>query len=84
MTIKNICTNCQIVSTAGHDVVFSYSTPVLAIFDKGENGKMNHTRLWNGWSITTQKHINKALDFYGVEHINKKIWDAMPVETINI
>lgn len=84
MTMKNICNNCQLVSTAEHEVVFSYGTPVLAILDKGENGNMMHRRLWSGWSVTTQRHINKALDLYGLAHVNKKQWDAMPIESINI
>ena len=79
MTIKNICTNCQLVSINGHEVVVSYGTPVLSILDHGENGKMYHTRHWTGWSATTQRHINKALDLYGLPHINKTQWLKMPV-----
>lgn len=79
MTVRNICNNCQLISTNGHDVIVSYGTPVLSILDHGENGKMYHTRHWTGWSATTQRHINKALDLYGLDHINKTQWKKMPV-----
>ena len=62
---------------------FSYGTPVLSILDHGENGKMYHVRHWTGWSLTTQRHINKALDLYGLKHINKAAWDKMPVVDCN-
>ena len=80
MTIENICINCQLVSTDKHDIVVSYGTPVLAILDREENGKMCHRRYWTGWSATTQRHINKCLDLYGLPHITKKEWEAMPIE----
>ena len=84
MKIINVCNNCQIVEANGREIVFSYDTPVLSILDHGNNGNMEHSRLWSGWSVTTQRHINKALDLYGLSHINKAQWDKMPVETINI
>ena len=83
MKIVNVCTNCQIVETNGREIVFSYETPVLAILDHGINGKMEHSRLWSGWSVTTQRHINKALDLYGLDHINKTMWEKMPVVDCN-
>lgn len=79
MKMINVCTNCQVVETNGHEIIFSYGTPVLSILDHGDNGKMKHSRLWSGWSATTQRHINKALDLYGLDHINKMAWDKMPV-----
>lgn len=83
MTIKNICNNCQLISINGHEVVVSYGTPVLSILDHGENGKMYHTRHWAGWSLTTQRHINKCLDYYGLPHIDKATWGKMPVVDCN-
>lgn len=55
--------------------IYSYNTPVLRIDETGSH------RLWNGWSATTQKDINKA-GFplvFGYD-MTKKIWDSMPVE----
>ena len=77
MKLVNICNNCQLVTTGENNIVFSYGTPVF-VMSQGHH----HRRLWNGWSATTQKHINKCLDYMGLSHINKKVWDSMPVETL--
>lgn len=81
MELTNICTNCQIICGAGNAnrayVVFSYGTPVLAIDCSGMENRL--VRLWSGWSSTTQRHINKALDLYGLPHISKAQWEKMPV-----
>lgn len=50
--------------------VFSYDTPVMR-----QNIDGTFSRLWDGWSITTQRDINRALG----TNIDKKTWDAMPV-----
>ena len=77
MKLKNICTNCQLVTSEnGRFTVFSYETPVLS-FDY--NGQNMH-RLWDGYSVTTMKHINKALDSVVFVKLTKKEWDSMPVE----
>lgn len=52
------------------EILVSYTTEVMKRdIDTGEL-----TRLWDGWSATTGRHINA---FCG---INKKAWDAMDVE----
>ena len=55
--------------------IYSYNTPVLRIDETGAH------RLWSGWSVTTQKDINKAgfSIVFGYD-MTKKIWDSMPVE----
>ena len=82
MKLTNICTNCQIICGAGKAdrayVVFSYGTPVLALDCSSMKPRM--VRLWSGWSATTQRHINKALDCLGHPHINKAVWDKMEIE----
>ena len=86
MTIKNICTNCQIVCGAGKAdrayVIFSYGTPVLAVDCSGMENRL--VRLWDGWSATTQRHINKALNMMPGGNrfgkITKSMWLKMPIE----
>lgn len=82
MKLTNVCTNCQIVCGAGKAnrayVVFSYGTPVFALNCSGMKPRM--VRIWSGWSATTQRHINKALDHLGHSHINKAVWEKMEVE----
>lgn len=77
LNLNNVCTNCQMVSVNGVSVVFSYGTQVLSI---DRDGKLH--RLWSGWSVTTQKHINKVLSLCGLPSINKAAWEKMPVETL--
>lgn len=88
MTLINVCTNCQIICGAGKAnrayVIFSYGTPVLAVDCSGMENRL--VRLWDGWSTTTQRHINKALDMMpGGNHygkMNKAIWEKMTVENV--
>ena len=86
MKLENICTNCQIICGAGKAnrayVIFSYGTPVLAVDCSGMKPCL--VRLWDGWSATTQRHINKALATLGREGIRKADWDNMPVEPADI
>lgn len=84
MKLINVCNNCQVVIAAGMAnhayVIFSYGTPVFAIDCSGMHPRF--VRLWDGWSVTTQRHINKALDALGhsADHIKKADWDKMEVE----
>ena len=55
-------------------VLYSYDTPV-AVLRKGEL-----VRLWDGYSMTTMKHINLWLGEHGHCGIAKKGWEKMPVE----
>ena len=51
----------------GEKVLMSYTTPVIKITTEGEP-----VRLWDGWSATTQRHINAFLAFYGLyQYIGK-------------
>lgn len=95
MKLSNVCTNCQLVENEGIITIFSYGTPVLKISPNIFDNKLSSlTRLWDGYSSTTMRHINKALDtingdYYisrtlalmgGYISLTKKEWDAMPVE----
>ena len=86
MTIKTVCNNCQIIIGAGLAdsayTIISYDTPVLAIDCSGMSPRLR--RLWKGYSVTTLRHINKALDSIdnGRWHISKADWDKMEVESL--
>lgn len=86
MKLTNICTNCQLLVGAGKAnrayVIFDYGTPVLALDCSGM--KPRYVRLWDGWSITTQRHINKALATLGHDGISKADWYDMPVENAEV
>lgn len=75
--IKTINSHCVVVynhvntGVGVEVVVHSYDTPVLKI--DSENGLH---RLWNGWSATTQRDINTAVNV----GMTKKMWQSMPIE----
>lgn len=79
MKLTNICNNCQLLATAKGWTIFDYGTPVLHVDNLG-----NFHRLWTGWSITTQRHINKALNTLGRNGISKSDWYDIPVERIDL
>lgn len=58
-------------------ILTSYNTDVLSIDKK--TGCF--VKLWNGWSVTTSKHINDFLIQNGFEPLSKKEWLALPSES---
>lgn len=76
MKICTINAHCTVVyryvnSGVGIETtVFSYDTPVLRI-----DSNNNIVRLWDGWTATTQRDINSAVNV----GMTKKMWEAMPI-----
>lgn len=50
----------------------SYNTIVCAF-----NDSTGFTKLWDGYSATTQKHINAFREKFGLDRINKAQWLAL-------
>lgn len=63
-----------------HWVIFSYNTPVLEIVYR--NGESCYKRTWDGYSVTTMRHIRYCLQFLGMSPICKKDWDSMEISNI--
>lgn len=62
------------VITYGNTIILkSYDTYVCAI----SHGKV--WRLWEGYSMTTMRHINSFMAAYGFPYGGKKWWDSLPV-----
>jgi hypothetical protein len=59
----------------GCKMLTSYTTNVASITPDGE-----FTRHWNGYSATTMRHVNTFRELYGMDKINKKIWESMEVK----
>lgn len=57
-------------------VLYSYDTPVCAY----DSAKEVFTRLWEGYSATTMRHINSFLYHYGLHGGGKKWWDKLEVD----
>ena len=51
----------------------SYNTIVARI----RNGKFE--KLWNGYSVTTMRHINSFIDTYGIDGGGKAWWNSLEV-----
>lgn len=58
----------------GVKLLQSYNTIVCAIDENGE-----FARLWDGYSVTTMRHVNSFLSFYGLDGGGKAYWDEKEV-----
>ena len=54
-------------------VLTSYYTDVAAIIDG------TFYRLWDGFSVTTLKHVNTFRAMYGMDALKKRDWIAAPI-----
>lgn len=54
--------------------LISYTTKVMRI----EDGKI--IRMWNGYSATTQRHVNSFLAMFADGQKGKAFWDSLPIE----
>lgn len=61
---------------SGGYILTSYYTEVCAVIDG------TFRRLWDGYSVTTLKHINLFCDFLGLKGFNKRSWIETKTETI--
>lgn len=59
----------------GEKVLQSYETEVCKITSGGE-----FVRLWDGYSVTTMRHANSFLQFFGIAGGGKAWWDAQTVQ----
>lgn len=64
--------HCTVIYTKEQTTVVSYDVPVIVRSTKTRK----FYRLWNGYSVTTLRDINKAFPF---DHITKEKWVKMPV-----
>lgn len=58
----------------GEKVLQSYDTEVCKITANGE-----FVRLWWGYSVTTMRHVNSFLQFFGIAGGGKAWWDAQKI-----
>ena len=58
-------------------ILKSYYTEVAAIVGG------SFFKLWEGYSVTTMKHINAFRDYFGLNHIGKREWiEMVTTETV--
>ena len=63
-----------LIDDNGTITLLSYGTAILRL----TGDKL--TRLWAGWSQTTQKHINAFMAVYGCGEAGKAYFDSLPFE----
>ena len=68
---KSFYGKAVVVENEDGETLYSYNTPIITI--KTEGGKTIATRLWDGYSATTGRHI---LEFCG---LNKGQFLALPL-----
>lgn len=61
----------------GRDVLYSYGVNVCAYDRKAGT----FTRIWDGYSFTTMRHINAFCAFCGIDGGGKTWWDKLEVGT---
>lgn len=67
------------INIVGDDVVLkSYYTNVLVINLKN----YSVCKLWDGFSVTTLKHVNLLLDMFGFKRLNKKEFMNLEINKI--
>lgn len=71
---KSFYGKARIMDADGEKVLYSYDTPVAKI-----NGRGEFVRLWDGYSVTTMRHINSFIEWFGISGGGKSWWDALPV-----
>lgn len=78
---KSFGGKAQIVRSDHVYVLYSYHTPIAMII---RNGGSNFVRLWDGYSLTTMRHINAFRSLYGLDAISKKQWEKIPVNDVDV
>lgn len=72
---KSFYGKCQVLEDEKHKKYYlkSYNT-IVASFDKKKKIFRKH---WDGYSHTTQAHINSFLRYCGISESGKKYWDSL-------
>lgn len=76
--VKKFYGKAKIIEFNGVLYLKSYQTIVCAISGN------DFVKFWNGYSATTQNHINAFRALYGFEKLNKKAWENIPISTDSI
>lgn len=73
-TLDGFGNRALVIPTNNGYILQSYYTEVAEIRNTGE-----FIKLWDGFSVTTLKHINAFREFAGMDTISKREWIEMEV-----
>ena len=76
---KSFYGKAQVETINGETILKSYNTYVCLV---DRDGKFK--RLWPGYSVTTQRHINEFIRQQGIDGGGAAWWRSLPVEKLNI
>lgn len=71
---KSFYGKAQAITNGDEITLYSYETAILKI----KGGKL--FRIWEGWSATTQRHINAFLQEYADGQSGKAFFTSLPFE----
>ena len=85
---KSYYGKAKIIQDGNRAALLSYNTIVCEIIFPGnvptfDGNGITFRRLWNGYSATTQRHINSFRNCYGLAGIGKQEWLALPINGSN-
>ena len=66
-----------VVITNGAEIALRSYNTIVASYNTATG---EFKRLWSGWSVTTNKHINDFCILLHIPTFNKKEWVSLPVE----
>ena len=72
---KSFYGKAKVIETDSETLLQSYNIIVCGIDKSGE-----FVRMWDGYSVTTMRHINAFIKMFGIPGGGKKWWDALPVK----
>ena len=73
---KSFYGKAKVLENGAKYTLYSYETPVIEYNKK--TGEIE--RLWDGYSLTTMRHVNSFLRHFYLKGGGKKWWDSLAVK----
>ena len=71
--VKSFYGKAKVIEKDGETLLQSYDTTVCKIDKSGE-----FVRMWEGYSVTTMRHINAFIEMFGISGGGKKVVGRAP------
>ena len=70
---KSFYNKCTLLEQHGIYYLYSYTTLIC----KWDKNKQEFEKIWNGWSQTTQRHVNAFMQYLGINKRGKNWWVSL-------
>ena len=74
---KSFYGKCRVIET--EQVLYLRSYDILVCYWDKKRKVFN--KLWDGYSLTTMRHVNSFMRYLGLSLGGKKLWDSMECDT---